>query len=734
MNPLPAKTMTETQQKRIIEDQLAVNPDLHNFIQQELLPDSDISADHFWKTLQNIVSEFGPRNQEMLRKRDELQAQIDQWHSANFENFSTDTYKSFLKNIGYLEEEVNDFAISTENVDPEVASIPGAQLVVPVDNARYALNAANARWGSFYDSLYGTDAISKANGCNKTRRYNPIRGDKIIDYTRDFLDQHFALEQGTHHWAINYQVVDGALIVTLGDGLKTPLLQPERFVGFLGEGSAPDAIVLEKNKLHTEIRFGEGFFIGRRDHANIYDMQLESALTTIMDLEDSVASVDADDKIQGYRNWLGLMQGDLVESFTKGDETVKRELNADRIYTAPNGGELRLKGRSLMLVRNVGTHLATDGVLHNGNPIAETMLDILVTAIAGKKGLSDNTQLKNSATGSVYIVKPKMHGSEEVRQAVELFASVEDAIGLPRNTLKMGIMDEERRTSCNLKNCVYEARERVFFINTGFLDRTGDEIHTDMEAGPVLPKSEMKGASWLQAYENRNVDTGLGCGFSYKAQIGKGMWAMPDEMDAMLRTKITHPNSGANTAWVPSPTAATLHATHYFTLDVMERQKQLMGRKKSPVDTLLEIPLMEKGRVLPDRLINQELENNCQGILGYVVRWVGQGVGCSKVPDINNIDLMEDCATLRISSQHLANWIHHGILNEQQVEKAMERMAVVVDRQNSNDPDYQPMGGNFATSIPFKAALDLALKGRTQANGYTEFILYARRQEMKAST
>ena len=724
--------MTANPADRVQRGDLEVAPELHRFVGRELIPQCDVDEADFWRALESIVKALEPENRALLRGRDELQERIDAWHRERPGAPDAAAYRQFLEEIGYLEPVCEDFHIDPRGIDEEIANVPGPQLVAPVDNARYALNAANARWTSFYDALYGTDAIPTSDGCGKSRRYNPVRGDRVIHYVRSYLDRHFALERGTHHWAVKYAVRDGQLEVTLGDGERTPLLRPERLVGYTGAPAEPEAVVLEKNGIHLELRFGEGYFIGRRDHANIYDVHLESALSAIMDLEDAVASVDVHDKVGCYRNWLGLMNGTLKETFEKGGKSVVRELNEDRVYSAPRGGRIVLHGRSLMMVRNVGSHLYTDAVLVNGEPIAETMLDALVTTLAGKVGLTRNNGFLNSRRGSIYVVKPKMHGSAEVRHAVGLFERVEDALGLARNTVKIGIMDEERRTSVNLKNCIAAARERVFFINTGFLDRTGDEIHTGMEAGAMLPKTEMKGATWLNAYEHFNVDTGLACGFRARAQIGKGMWAMPDEMAAMLETKIAHPNAGANTAWVPSPVAAALHATHYMLLDVMERQKHLVHQAAAQVDDLLRVPLMDRDRRLTADEINRELENNAQGILGYVARWVGQGIGCSKVPDINDVDLMEDCATLRISSQHIANWLRHGILDEKQVRDAMQRMAVIVDRQNAGDPDYRKMSDDFESSIPFKAALDLALKGRDQPNGYTEFILYARRREMKA--
>ncbi len=724
--------MTATLNGTVMFGELEIAQSLYNFVNDEVIPDSEVKADDFWNSLAAIVRDLGPKNAALLAKRDALQAQIDGWHRAH-RNRDAASHKAFLQEIGYLADEVEDFSVSTRHVDAEIAEIAGPQLVVPLDNSRYALNAANARWGSLYDALYGTNAIPESDGCKKTKKYNPIRGDKVIAFARGFLDRHFGLEQGTHNYATLYRVVDGLLVVCMGDGSQCGLLRPERLVGYTGDPERPDKILLCKNGLHVELRFGEGYFIGRKDHASIYDIHLESVISTIMDCEDSVASVDVEDKLSVYRNWLGLMQGTLVRMLEKDGETVERRLKADREYKKPNGDPLTCHGRSLMLVRNVGMHLDTHAVTFQGKPIPETMLDAMVTVLAAKHDLLGHGKYRNSREGSVYIVKPKMHGPEEVALANELFLRVEQALGLERNTLKMGIMDEERRTSVNLKACIQAVRERIFFINTGFLDRTGDDIHSNMEAGPMLPKAEMKTATWQLAYEDSNVDIGLACGLMGHAQIGKGMWAMPEEMAAMLETKIMHPKAGANTAWVPSPTAATLHAMHYHLLEVTARQKDLIQRSAANVDDILTIPVMSPERTLTAAEINRELENNAQGILGYVARWVGQGVGCSKVPDINNIELMEDCATLRISSQHIANWLYHGIYTEAQVCDTMARMAVLVDRQNAGDPAYQPMSDDYASSLSFQAALDLVLKGREQPNGYTEFVLTARRREVKAS-
>lgn len=712
--------------------ELDIAEELFDLVKNEIAPETGVDVDHFWHALADIVKELGPRNTELLSIRDELQEKIDAWHKEHrAQAHDPLAYKEFLKSIGYLVDEPDDFKITTTNVDDEIAKVAGPQLVVPLDNARYVLNAVNARWGSLYDAFYSTDTISEANGCRKIKKYNPIRGERVIERTRHFLDRHFALERDTHKHVTQYFVKDNQLSVTMGDGSETTLLKPQQFIGFIGKSDNPDEILLSHHDLHVKICFGEGYFIGRRDHAKIYDIHIESAITTIMDCEDSVASVDTEDKVKVYRNWLGLMKGTLVRTIVKDDETIERSMAPDKTYTGADGKPVNIPGRSLMLVRNVGMHLETDAVLYQGKPIPETMLDAMITTLCAKHDLSGNSALINSRAGSVNIVKPKMHGPDEVALANDLFARVEDALGLTRNTLKMGIMDEERRTSVNLKACIHAAKERVVFINTGFLDRTGDDIHTNMEAGPVIPKSELKNAKWLNAYEGSNVQVGLKCGLKGRAQIGKGMWAMPEEMNNMMKTKIQHLKAGANTSWVPSPIAATLHAIHYHRLNVHSRQHALMKDKLIPVDDILDIPIMSAERKLTTNEIRHELENNAQGILGYVSRWVGQGVGCSKVPDINDVALMEDCATLRISSQHIANWLHHNIVTNDEVHTAMKRMAVIVDRQNRDDANYKPMAENFETSVPFQAALDLVFKGLEQANGYTEFILYQRRREQK---
>ena len=712
--------------------ELEIAEALYQLVKNEIVPDTGVDVDHFWNSLAEIVKDLGPRNTELLKFRDELQEKIDDWHKKHrSQKHDPQAYKNFLHETGYLVDEPGDVQISTENVDDETARIAGPQLVVPLDNARYVLNAVNARWGSLYDAYYSTDMISEANGCKKIKKYNPIRGDRVIERTRNLLDRHFALERDTHKHVTQYFIKDKQLNVHMGDGTETTLLKPQQFIGYTGSAENPDEILLCHHNLHVEIRLGKGYFIGWRDHANIYDVHIESAITTIMDCEDSVASVDTEDKLHVYRNWLGLMKGTLVRTIEKDGKTIERVMEPDKVYIGVNNEQVTMHGRSLMLVRNVGNHLNTDAVLYQGKPVPETMLDLMVTALSAKHDILGNGKHRNSRTGSIYIVKPKMHGPDEVALANALFARAEDALGLTRNTLKMGIMDEERRTSVNLKNCINAAKERLFFINTGFLDRTGDDIHTNMEAGPVVPKEELKKAKWLQAYEDSNVQTGLECGLKGRAQIGKGMWAMPEEMNAMMKTKVRHLKAGANTSWVPSPVAATLHAIHYHRLNVQSRQQALMKDKQIYVDDILDIPVMNMDRKLTAKEIRHELENNAQGILGYVSRWVGQGVGCSKVPDINDVALMEDCATLRISSQHIANWLHHGIATEEDVHLAMKRMAVIVDRQNRDDEDYKPMSTDFENSIPFQAALDLVFKGLEQANGYTEFILYQRRREQK---
>ncbi|HSG60814.1 MAG TPA: malate synthase G [Pseudomonadales bacterium] len=713
---------------------LQVDTSLYNLVEHHIAPGTGIQTGDFWQAFATILAELAPRNRALLAFRDTLQQQIDAYHVARQgQPHDANDYKNFLTSIGYLTPDCGDVAITTTNVDSEITHQAGPQLVVPVKNARFALNAANARWGSLYDALYGTDAIDEDNGADKTKDYNPVRGQRVIDFAKRHLDNVAPLQTGSHADVLQYSIEAGTLQADLGNDRKTTLLNGAQLRGYRGTAHYPSAILLRQHGLHIEVQIDRQHPIGRADKAGVKDLLLEAAITTIMDCEDSVAAVDAEDKVEVYANWTGLMKGDLEDSFAKGDQIVSRKLASDRGYTGLDGSELTLHGRSLLFVRNVGHLMTNDAILDSdGHEVPEGIMDCMITCLAALHDIQGNGIHRNSRTGSIYIVKPKMHGPDEVAFTDTLFSRVEDALGLARHTIKMGIMDEERRTTVNLKQCIHAAKDRVVFINTGFLDRTGDEIHTSMLAGPMLPKAEMKKATWIGAYENWNVDTGLACGLQGKAQIGKGMWAMPDEMAAMLEQKIAHPKAGANTAWVPSPNGATLHALHYHEIDVFSLQNTMKNAMRASVDEILRIPLLEEPSLLDATTIQHELDNNAQGILGYVVRWIDQGIGCSKVPDINNVGLMEDRATLRISSQHICNWLHHGICSKQQVLDTLLRMAAVVDQQNAADPNYCAMAVNPEQSIAFKAACALVFDGETQPNGYTEPLLHAYRRQAKA--
>ena len=713
--------------ERVNEGKLSISTSLHALLEQEIAPDLNLDTAKFWQDFQKIAEKYIPINEDLLKKREELQTKIDEWHLSN-KDFDFDSYKSFLKDIGYLVEEGADFEISTANVDAEIAQIAGPQLVVPVMNARFSLNAANARWGSLYDALYGTDMISEDDGADRGGAYNPVRGDKVIDFSKNFLNDYLPLTEGRYQDVVSFQISNGDLEISLSDQSKTSLKNDSAFVGFKGDESNPESILLKNNDLHVEIKIDRNDSVGSTDPAGIKDVFLESAVTTIQDLEDSVAAVNGEDKTDVYKNWLGLMKGTLAETFEKGGSTLTRSLNEDLSFLSPDGKSITIAARSLMLVRNVGHLMTNPAVLLDGKEIPEGIIDAMFTITIGKHDLDQTGSVQNSKTGSIYIVKPKMHGPEEVQFTCDLFSDVESALGLEKNTVKIGIMDEERRTTVNLKECIRVAKERVIFINTGFLDRTGDEIHTSMEAGPMIRKAEMKQQPWILSYEDWNVDNGLSSGFKGKAQIGKGMWPMPDMMLDMFNTKTVHPKAGANCAWVPSPTAATLHAMHYHQISVSSEQSNLIKRDRASLDNILTIPLLEDAASLSADEIQAELDNNAQGILGYVVRWIDQGIGCSKVPDINNIGLMEDRATCRISSQHMANWLHHGLCSKEQVIETMKKMALVVDEQNAGDPEYVNMAPSF-DGVAFKAACDLVIKGRVQPSGYTEPILHEKRQE-----
>lgn len=725
--------MTSTSDMQEIAGLKVATP-LIQFIENDVLPGLDISSEKFWRSFANLISDMTPRNKSLLAERESMQRKIDDWCLQNKDHFSAEKYKSFLEKIGYLVEEGESFSINTDDVDAEIASQAGPQLVVPTANARFALNATNARWGSLYDALYGTDVISEEEGGERAGPYNPIRGERVINYCRDLLDAHFPLAGGSHHDVTAYHITDEQLQASLPNGESVTLVDKAQCVGYQGGHYAPSSILLKHHGLHIAIEIDPNSPIGKTDKAGVMDLTVEAAVTTIQDFEDSVAAVDAADKIGVYRNWLGLMRGDLVDTFEKAGQPVTRELVEDKEYTALDGSTLTLHGRSLLFCRNVGHLMSNPAILdQSGEQVQEGIMDAMISVLIAMHDLKGLGRLRNSRTGSVYIVKPKMHGPKEVAFANDLFNRVEDELGLPRHTIKIGVMDEERRTTVNLKECIRQVKDRVVFINTGFLDRTGDEIHTSMLLGAMAPKAEIKKMPWILAYEDWNVDIGIECGLPGKAQIGKGMWAMPDEMAEMMEAKIAHPKAGANTAWVPSPNGATLHALHYHQVNVFEVQEALAARPRASLDDILTIPLCDDPASLSEETIQRELDNNAQGILGYVVRWVDQGVGCSKVPDINDVGLMEDRATLRISSQHICNWLEHGVCTEEQVTETFERMADIVDQQNAHDSNYRKMAPDFDASLAYQAALDLVFRGKEQPSGYTEPLLHDYRLKLKAS-